>query len=338
MRIAMSLLVRDEADLVDAWLRYHLTRGVDVVLVTDHGSTDGTSEILAEHARDGRVVVHREDAGVLRQSEWVTRMSRVLATEHGADWVMPSDADELWWPRGGSFVDVFASVPARFGVVRALMRQFVFRPGEGPPLERMTARARPSADLGSPYHAQVKVAHRGVADAKVGVGNHDVEGRGLRVLREWFPIEVLHFPIRSEAQLADKFQRRRTSPDGQHIVQALDLLGRGRLDVLVAQTLVDDEALAAGLSDGSLVEDVRLRDAIRALHAHGRLPADPVQTLEEDADLAVDAHVALELDGAAIAERRCAELERVVAVLEGRRSLPVRIGRRLRRSPTGSAG
>jgi len=32
----MSLLVRDEADIVDCNLAYHLVRGVDAIIVTDH--------------------------------------------------------------------------------------------------------------------------------------------------------------------------------------------------------------------------------------------------------------------------------------------------------------
>ena len=222
MRVAMTLVVRDEVDLVEDWLRYHLARGIDQVIVTDHRSVDGTSDVLAEHARDGRVRVIREEAPEMRQAEWVTRMARLAATDHGADWVINSDADEFWWPRDGGVHELLDAVPGRYGVVRALWRQFVLRPdGPTPFAERMTVRCRPVADFASPYHAQVKIAHRALPDVVVSEGNHDAFGDGLTLVREWLPFEVLHFPLRTEAQVADKFLRRRAILGGEHIADAI---------------------------------------------------------------------------------------------------------------------
>lgn len=315
MRVVMTLVVRDEVDVIETWLRYHLALGVDLVLATDHRSVDGTQDVLDAAARDGRVVVLREESDVLRQAEWVTRMSRLAATEHGADWVIPSDADEFWWPRGASVHELLGAVPSRFGVVRGLMRHFVLREGDAPFHERMTVRARPTADLTSLYHAQMKIAHRAVPDADVSVGNHEVAGSGLRVVREWLPFEVLHFPVRDRRQLEEKFLRRRTSPDGQHIVRAIELLSDGRGDLLLEAAGVRDDELERGLRDGTLVSDTRFRTALRTLAEAGALPVE-TPSVRDDADLAEDAHVALEHDSAWIAERRCAELEQRVALLE----------------------
>jgi hypothetical protein len=338
MRVAMTLVVRDEADVLEHWLRYHLARGVDLVIATDHRSVDGTADILRDYARDGRVVVLREGGDVLRQADWVTRMSRLAAVEHGASWVIPSDADEFWWPRSGSFAEILGAVPRSFGVVRGLMRHFVLRPGDESFLERMTVRARPTVDLSSPFHGQMKIAHRAVPDARVSAGNHDVEGAGLRLLREWFPFEVLHFPIRNEQQLEAKFLRRATSPDGQHIVRALELLGRGERDRLLAEASIDDGELEAGLRDGKLVRDVRLRDAMRGLDTEDRLPATPVPTPSDDADLAEDAHVALEHDSVAIAHRQYRALEHRVGVLEARATVGARVARRFGASRAVASG
>lgn len=43
MRAVMTLVARNEADIVDAQLAFHLHAGVDFVIATDHRSDDGTT-------------------------------------------------------------------------------------------------------------------------------------------------------------------------------------------------------------------------------------------------------------------------------------------------------
>ena len=128
MKLVMTLLARDEADVIDAHLKFHLNAGVDFVIATDNLSQDGTTDILESYERDGQLQLIREDSEYLQQAEWTTRMARLAATNFGADWVIHSDADEFWWPRGESLKDVLASIPQRYGIVRALLRHFVPRP------------------------------------------------------------------------------------------------------------------------------------------------------------------------------------------------------------------
>src|ERR671930_102503 len=183
MKLVVTVLARDEADIIVAQVSFHLNAGADFVIATDNKSRDGTTQILESYERAGVLELIREPAEGLRQGEWVTRMARRAATEHGADWVINADADEFWWPRGGSLKDVFAAVPAKYGIVEALWRSFVPRPDDGAPFaERMTARLSQHAPINDPtsfYRPVVKVAHRGDPTVTVGRGNHALAGSGF---------------------------------------------------------------------------------------------------------------------------------------------------------------
>lgn len=92
MRLAATLLVRDEEQILGAHLDYHLAQGVDLFLVMDNGSIDATPEILREYERMGAVrILPGAEPGQNRQGEWVTKMARLAATEFGADWVLNLD-------------------------------------------------------------------------------------------------------------------------------------------------------------------------------------------------------------------------------------------------------
>jgi hypothetical protein len=111
VKLVLTLLARDEADIVDAQIAFHLHAGVDYVIATDNRSQDRTAEILERYERAGVLLLLREGGDDMRQDEWVTRMARLAATDFGADWVINADADEFWWPRSGSLKDVLAAVP-----------------------------------------------------------------------------------------------------------------------------------------------------------------------------------------------------------------------------------
>ncbi len=269
----MTLLVRDEADIVDAQIAFHLDLGIDLVVATDNRSEDGTTEILERYAREGHLHLIREPGDDLRQTEWVTRMARVAATEHGADWVLNTDADEFWWPRGGDFRALFAAIPEHFGVVRGAWRNFVPRPDDAAFFaDRMTARLCEPSFHPHPLSIHFKSAHRGVADVRVGRGNHEAFGTGLVALRGWYPIEILHFPVRSLEHCRRKYvtqfvalERNAEKGIPGHMADAYRAYKAGQLDAFYAPLVVDDEALARGVEDGTLALDTRLRDRLAEL-------------------------------------------------------------------------
>ncbi len=279
MKLVQTLVVRDEADIVDDQLAHHLNAGVDFVIASDHQSSDGTTEILERYVRDGylkRLVVQ----GEMRDGPWRTRMARLAATDYGADWVINTDADEFWMPRRGALKEVLASIPTTHGVVFALSRHFVPRPENGGRFsERMVVRASaPVAihDPTSPFRPHLKAAHRADPDITVGHGAHTVSSPRLRPLHHWHPADVLHFPFRSLRQWEHKGVRRARGDSrlGQYVT-ALHAKEAGRSAERYSALVVDDAELECGLAAGSLQLDTRLRDALFALGVRRDAAPDP---------------------------------------------------------------
>jgi len=288
VKLVMTLLVRNEDDILEANLDYHFARGVDFVIATDNNSEDATPAILERYAQRGLVHVIHEPSDDYSQRQWVTRMARLAATDFGADWVINNDADEFWWPKAASFKEIFAAVPPEFGVVVAPRLNFVARPGEeGAFFDRMTVAevrgvptlpewqrfkagdtdVRGSARLNwYPHFLLPKTAHRATADVEVANGNHSVQGPGLRPVPGWRPIEVLHFPLRSyahfEKKVIDGGRATERNPDptyNGHLRQQYRLYREGKLFEYYLPQVVDDEELAAGVREGRLLVDRRLQ-------------------------------------------------------------------------------
>jgi Glycosyl transferase family 2 len=274
MKLVMTLLVRDEEDILADNLDFHLSQGVDEVIVTDNGSVDGTLDILRCYEAKGQVRIIIEPTDDYSQGKWVTRMARLAATELDADWVINSDADEFWWPREGTLRSLFEGVDDRAGVVVGRRTNFVPRPEDGRPyLERMTLRERESLNpVGKPLPP--KLAHRAHPQITVMQGNHRLKGPDLGETLDDGSIEILHFPMRSYAQFENKivkggqaYGRNRELPErmGRTWRRLYETWEQGGLPAHYEETVVADS------SRDDLLEDTRLRDYLADLRV--RAPA-----------------------------------------------------------------
>jgi hypothetical protein len=203
MKLVMTLLVRDEQDIIRENIEFHLAQGVDFFIVTDNRSVDATTGILKEYESRGLLHYIYEGNDDYNQHAWVTRMARMAYSEYGADWVINNDADEFWWPLQGNLKETFKNLPDDVNIIRADRHNFVVVEDSDEPFwSRMVYREKESlSSLGQVLPP--KVAHRGAATVKVSQGNHFVEGMGtLHVVEEL--IEILHFPIRGYEQIENK--------------------------------------------------------------------------------------------------------------------------------------
>ena len=207
MRFVITLMVRDEADIIAAFVEHHLDQGADLIIVTDNGSVDGTTEILQRYADLGVLELHHDPVFRKQQGVVVTGMARRAFTDHHADWVINADADEFWVPcdRRLTLRSALESIPT---VARG-----VHRPGHEPRrasgdrgsgVERLLWR-----DLRTPeqlhavgIYAQptADAVHRGDPDVVVSQGNHFVSLKSNGRPDPAFELEVLHLPWRSWLQ------------------------------------------------------------------------------------------------------------------------------------------
>ena len=268
----MTLLVRDNADVIEANLRYHLARGVDFVLVTDNGSRDGTVEILERYRGRGIAEIWHENSSDFDQSGWVTRMARHAATAHGAGWVMNNDADELWWPKEGDLKQVFEAIPAEYGLLVVPRTNFVARPADGRhPFERMTLRELRPREARSGLLP--KTSHRGVSDIYVGPGCHHAAAPGLDPVPYGDPIHVFHYSRRSFAQFEQRIRNAAEimagDPEADSNATAawregFRHLRDGTLREFYERFVVDDQVARARIASGELVLDRRISHFLRA--------------------------------------------------------------------------
>lgn len=332
VKIIMTLMVRDEADVVGTMLEHHRTQGIDHVVVTDNGSIDGTTEILQRFEAEGFATLWHDPVHRKQQHSTVTKMARYAATDLGADWVVNADADEFWVAvdPARTLREAIEAIDTPAPYVTVPVVNLTGAPAiDGTGLDRLRYRDLRSDDelfgTGIPFHPTADALHRAHPEVEIAQGNHFVAapgwGDGGGVVDS---IEVLHLPWRSWRQYEHKVRiagnAYRANPELQpsprhHGMQDFRRWEGGRLEhayVAKHPTAAEIDALVAS---GSLVEDGRL-----AALADGTAPGWRADVRYEQADgdrLGETGRLLAHLE--AVADARYVEMRDRIAEVEGER-------------------
>jgi hypothetical protein len=209
MKLAGVSLVRNEADIIEAFARTNLVL-LDSLLVMVHRSTDGTREILqALKAEDLALTLSEIDEESFNQ-ERHTSAAACTAFREGADFVFPLDADEfLRADSRTALEEALANLPPEH--VGALRWLTYVPTGEDKaaanPLFRIEHRFNlsPSPVLDLDY-CKVVVGRWFAArpQARIVEGNHAVFDGPQVPTVPCRGVTVCHYPIRSADQVAQK--------------------------------------------------------------------------------------------------------------------------------------
>ena len=187
-------MVKNEADIIGPIVA-HMLGQVDHVLIADNLSTDATPDILA--ASGAEMIV--DDDPAYRQSEKMSALA-ARARDGGATWVVPFDADEIWYSPFGRIADVLPTFD-QYAVATAALYDHVptgVDPIDDNPITRIGWRRREPGAL-------PKVACRTRPDLVIEQGNHGATyGRRWRGRRVNNQLVIRHYPYRTAEQFVAK--------------------------------------------------------------------------------------------------------------------------------------
>ena len=257
MKLWGVAMVRNEQDIVEAFVRHNLTV-LDGLFVVDHLSSDRTAGILQSlcDERLPLVVARNESPGFL-QAEVTTTAAREVFARAGADFVFPLEADEFLQSPSRDVLEIALRtiLPGHVGRIP----RFTYVPtfGEAPasPLDIVRGARRLAAErpMPAPFRAKVVLTREfvDVADAYLTMGNRQVAvGRDLATAWNVRHIDVpptavriCHLPVRSRPQLVAKLAVRALAHAATARGNTARAWGQRDLELLRSADALDETAM-----------------------------------------------------------------------------------------------
>ncbi len=205
-------MVKNEADIIEAGIRHNLGF-VDRMIVFDHDSSDATPRILQALAAEGMPLTvltrrpERREMGYW-QGEFMTGLARLAFEQHGADYVVPIDADEFIDAPGRDAMEAALDACAN-DVANIEWRTYVPGTGDAPGMHPLDS-LRWRIETALPTLPKIVISRRVMArDWLIARGNHAFCNRSGSTLNVHAAaavegVRLAHLPFRSPQQLMGK--------------------------------------------------------------------------------------------------------------------------------------
>lgn len=273
-RLVMTILTRNDADVLETNIEYHLSVGIDFFIITDNNSTDHTAEIIKKYEKRGVAKYIFDDSEIFEQNKIVTQMAKMAYTVYGATWVINNDSDEFWWTDKKDLKKELKSIPVRIDAVYIKRSNFI------PKLsatnlfyEDMDIRETNSLNaMGRPLPA--KIIHRGTSNITVVFGNHDADAPEFSQKSVCETIEIFHFPIRNYKQFENKvitggyvtINNKNLSPGTSNTWKNLyNIFIEGKLPEYYKTKTLTNDSIRMGVARNELILDTRLKNYLKNL-------------------------------------------------------------------------
>lgn len=205
-KIAAVSMVRNECDIIELFLKINL-RHLDFILVIDHNSDDGTTEILEYFCKNTNKVsraIFKDPA--YSQAFITTKYVNELARTNDFQYIMVLDADEFIQvdQPGQSLHDAISDrlSPTQIG----LMPWRTYCPISSDYYQQdapLYTNFRMRENEPEQYY-KIILGNEFAKDCKVSMGNHLAHNRRYRDSPIPLPITVQHVPVRSPDQIIRK--------------------------------------------------------------------------------------------------------------------------------------
>ncbi len=248
IKLIMTLVVKNEEDIIEQNIRFHYEMGCDGFIVSSHNSTDRTDAILERLKEDGIVLeIIKRNSPDHKHSIWVNEMVNIAKNKYHATWVINSDADEFYYSNS---LNLKKSILEHEGANLLWVDSIFFYPEDrldflrstyfvSKPFQNFEAEAlgitqdHKFADfIGSQGCTKVILKTKGFIS--VYDGNHDAKMTKMKK-SHCADIRLYHYHIRSYKGLEEKVARWADSifllpsNQGQHMKDMVNLFKQGKL-------------------------------------------------------------------------------------------------------------